>query len=145
MKNMFAGKTIFKFATKEKNTGLKRISFDEYSEYQTIYLAPKNNYTNLLEFISESTENKQIIDTKLKRNEYIVFKCQNNTNSTIFNYGKIYPRLSYWTQEDKTVKVKFTYYYNPTPDDRNLEFDPKHNLIRTVDRRGRDNSDNFEP
>ena len=129
MKNMFAGKTIFKFAVKDKNTGYRRTQFEEYSKYQTIYLTSINNYTNLLEFVSESTEDKQIIDTKLKKNEYIVFKCQNNTNSTMYNYGKIYPRLSCWTQEDQSVKVKFTYYYNPIPNDRNLEFDPKQNLI----------------
>jgi len=145
MKNMFAGKTIFKLYVNDENTGFKRMQFDEYSEYQTIYLAPTDNYTNLLEFISESTESKQIIDTKLKKNEYIIYKCLNSTNSTMYNYGKIYPKLSSWPQADKTVKVKFTYYCNPVPDDRNLEFDPKQNLIRTINWRGKDNSDNFEP
>lgn len=30
----------------------------------------------------------------------------------------------------KTMIVLFTYYLNPTPNDRNLEFDPKRNLLQ---------------
>ena len=33
-------------------------------------------------------------------------------------YGKIYGDF-----------MQFTYYLNPTPNDRNIEFDPKHNLF----------------
>jgi hypothetical protein len=36
-------------------------------------------------------------------------------------YGKIYGDF-----------LKLTYYFNPTPNDRNLEFDPKRNLFGKV-------------
>ena len=29
----------------------------------------------------------------------------------------------------KTSYIRFTYYLNPTPNDRNLEFDPTRNLM----------------
>jgi hypothetical protein len=29
-------------------------------------------------------------------------------------------------------KVLFTYYLNPTPNDRNMEFDPKQNLFKDL-------------
>jgi hypothetical protein len=127
-KDFFTGKSIFRLKVLDSNTGLSLAKFDDYSQFKTEYSAPIQNYTNLLEFVSESTEDKQIIDTKIKKNEYIIFKCQNSTNSTMFNYGKILPDLFYWI-ENGQPKVKFTYYYNPVPDDRNLEFNPKKNLI----------------
>jgi hypothetical protein len=37
------------------------------------------------------------------------------------NYGKIYGDF-----------MNFTYYLNPTPNDRNVEFDPKHNLFTNL-------------
>ena len=41
------------------------------------------------------------------------------------NYAKIHEEFSF----DPRGKVIFYYYYNPIPNDRNLEFDPKHNLF----------------
>lgn len=56
------------------------------------------------------------------------------------NYGKLAtdirfdPRESGWHVADKNkpksfAAVSFTYYFNPTPNDRNLEFDPSRNLF----------------
>ena len=41
-----------------------------------------------------------------------------NGNVVSARYGKIYGDF-----------MQFTYYYNPTPNDRNIEFDPKQNLL----------------
>jgi hypothetical protein len=41
------------------------------------------------------------------------------------NYAKIYDNIRF----DARGTVSFWYYYNPTPNDRNLEFDPKRNLF----------------
>ena len=43
-------------------------------------------------------------------------------------YGKISGRLSF----DYEKHISFTYYLNPTPNDRNLEFDPKQNLLKNL-------------
>jgi len=144
-KDIFTGESSFRIKVSDSNQGLKLMSFDDYSQFKTVYDAPVNAYTNQLEFQSKRTKTERLVDSKIKKNEYIVFKCQNSTNEKMYNYGKILPDLSYWPQEDQTVKVKFTYYYNPIPNDRNLEFNPEKNLIKTVDFRGKDNSDRFKP
>ncbi|HEY5747868.1 MAG TPA: hypothetical protein VIU12_17465, partial [Chryseolinea sp.] len=41
------------------------------------------------------------------------------------HYGKIERDIEFWGNE----KVRFIYYLNPTPNDRNMEFDPKRNLF----------------
>jgi hypothetical protein len=41
------------------------------------------------------------------------------------NYAKIYDEIRF----DARGLVSFWYYYNPTPNDRNLEFDPARNLF----------------
>jgi hypothetical protein len=41
-----------------------------------------------------------------------------NGNVKSAQYGKIYGDF-----------MQFRYYFNPTPNSRNIEFDPKHNLL----------------
>lgn len=47
-------------------------------------------------------------------------------------YGKIYDGVEYFPVESKTAKLRFTYYLNPTPNDRGMEFDPKRNLFTNL-------------
>jgi len=146
-KGMFTGEWVLKMKTENPEEGFRKKDFDTYSKFKTIYQAPEIGYTNMLEFISETTAKEVLINTKLKKNEYLIFKVQNSTNSAVYNYGKICQPFLYGPDDNdrKKFKLWLTYYYNPTPGDRNLEFDPKQNLITTVDRRGRDNSDRFDP
>jgi len=44
------------------------------------------------------------------------------------HYGKIRGGIAVYAREQKP-QVVFTYYYNPTPNDRNLEWDTKQNLF----------------
>ena len=45
-------------------------------------------------------------------------------------YGKIYGPIEYGESDTNPGgKVRFTYYLNPTPNDRNVEFDPERNLF----------------
>jgi hypothetical protein len=46
----------------------------------------------------------------------------NNGNVVSTHYGKIYGDF-----------MQFTYYLNPTPNDRNIEFDPKQNLVQGLE------------
>ncbi len=63
----------------------------------------------------------------------------------LFNYSKLKDGLGFvmgggrFLEEPYRKKhpveygaVEFTYYYNPKPDDRNLEFDPKRNLFKNL-------------
>lgn len=45
------------------------------------------------------------------------------------NYGKITGDIGIDPRDSKTCKILFTYYLNPTSLDRNMEWDPKRNLI----------------
>lgn len=45
-------------------------------------------------------------------------------------YGKIYGPIEYGESDSGSGgKIRFTYYLNPTPNDRNVEFDPEQNLF----------------
>lgn len=44
-------------------------------------------------------------------------------------YGKIDGEIRFSPIKSKTCSLMFTYYLNPTPNDRNMEFDPKKNLF----------------
>ena len=46
--------------------------------------------------------------------------------------GKIYDTIEYFPVESKTAKLRFTYYLNPAPNDRGLEFDPEQNLFTNL-------------
>jgi hypothetical protein len=47
-------------------------------------------------------------------------------------YGKIYGDFVLDPINSKTTWITFTYYLNPTFNDRNLEFDPKQNLFHNL-------------
>ena len=47
-------------------------------------------------------------------------------------YGKIKGPIQFDGRDSKTGHIAFTYYLNPTPNDRNLEFDPKRNLFKNL-------------
>ena len=44
-------------------------------------------------------------------------------------YGKITGDIGIDPRDSKTCMIMFTYYFNPTPHDRNLEWDTKKNLF----------------
>jgi hypothetical protein len=45
-------------------------------------------------------------------------------------YGKLAGPIDYHRMKGETLTVKFTYYLNPTPNDRNVEFDVRRNLLK---------------
>lgn len=48
------------------------------------------------------------------------------------HYGKIRGGIEIEPRESKTCTITFTYYFNPTPNDRNLEWDMKKNLFSNL-------------
>lgn len=55
---------------------------------------------------------------------------QGNIKSAL--YGKIYDDFAIDPINSKTIKIFFTYFLNPTPNSRNIEFDPKQNLFKNL-------------
>ena len=92
------------------------------SEFISDYLAPEEGYEN--DKLLHWNRVKGIDDTNLNRekaNYYLRLRTELDEDGSIksANYAKIYGEF-----------INFTYYFNPTPNDRNLEFDPKKNLFR---------------
>lgn len=140
----FTGTWVLRIKTTIPSTGLHIFEYNDSSDFKTMYFAPQDNYTNIIEFFVEETKTEVVKNTKLKENQYMVFKCQNTTNPPTYNYGKIYQPLRYGKfRNSGKYEIHFRYYYNPTLDDRNLEFDPQQNIINTVDKRG--NTIRFKP
>lgn len=107
------------------------------SAFKSEYLAPEDGYaTNLSSKVVANDRNgrtESVLydygdDYGLSRN-YLLFKSRikRDPDGKIIsaNYGKLYGKFEYWRES-----VKFLYYFNPTPNDRNLEFDGTNNLFR---------------
>jgi len=91
------------------------------SQYISAYEAPLDGYTNVI------TIYERIRGRKAESNDdghylyYFRIRTQTNDLGQVTNalYGKIYGQIN----------GNFTYYLNPTPNDRNIEFDPNRNLF----------------
>jgi len=84
---------------------------DKGSGLRSAHEAPADGYQR---------EVSQTETTNPNRNLYfrVRTKLDENGNVVSARYGKIYGDLA-----------QFTYYFNPTPNDLNIEFDPKQNLL----------------
>jgi hypothetical protein len=51
------------------------------------------------------------------------------------HYGKIAGGIEIYPRQTATCSIRFTFYYNPTPLDRNLEWDPSHDLFGQLNRK----------
>lgn len=122
-----AEKTGFvEFLTPERERGSVFIS--EYS-------APEDGYTNILSFKFDSDDMKEAMNQPKDQNYYFRVRCQLNPDGTIksCHYGKLYGPFTFWNIPIEQGGVAsfglHTSYFNPTPNDRNVEFDTKRNLL----------------
>ncbi|MEI9479116.1 MAG: hypothetical protein WCO26_21440 [Deltaproteobacteria bacterium] len=111
--------------------GIYRKCKDNSSLFCSDYEAKETTYcsSNVFELVRLETGITK--DTRVSADEYLVFRIRSlkNENSNFIegNYGKIYGPIKIANFEDRLIE--FTYYFNPTPNDRNLEFDGKNNLF----------------
>lgn len=105
---------------------------DGFSAFASDYEAPDNGYRGELSYVYERTDTKIIQEKRLAQDEVMVFRVRSKIdekgNVVEANYGKIYGEFDFAHGPKKLVI--FSYYLNPTPNDRNLEFDGKTNLFR---------------
>jgi hypothetical protein len=104
---------------------------DEYCPFMSEYEARQDaGYATRFQYLYERTDNQIVHDSKLDKQEIMVFRVRTETNpqGKIVNarYGKIYGPFEFAQGREKFVR--FAYYFNPTPNDPNLEFDGEHNL-----------------
>ena len=110
---------------------------DTFSTYHSDHEAnDTGEYVPSFTFVYERTDDKVTQDIKVDTGTYLVFRTRTVTDSNgkilEAHYGKIYGPLNFARGPEK--RVSFTYYFNPTPNDRNIEFDPKQNLSKPTDR-----------
>ncbi|MDO6762036.1 hypothetical protein [Agarivorans sp. 1_MG-2023] len=112
------------------------------SEYPFPYQAPLIGYTNKLILKKRRSSNTKTMTTYDSSTLGYAFRINTKLNSKgeiiSANYRKIAGNFlgsSYTgTTKRKNVGfVKFTYYYDPTPNDRSLEFDWRQNLFRDLE------------
>jgi len=91
------------------------------SELRSDYEAPAQGYQPAVTLVQTVIENKMTDDAKRDRNYYLRVRTKLDENGNIIsaNYGKIYGDF-----------MTIIYYFNPTPNDRNVEFDPSRNLLK---------------
>ena len=106
------------------------------SEFVSVYEAPEYGYTPSFETSMEKPPYYEPPNPNdLTGGEYLIFKSriQRDSKGKIVsaNYGKIYGPLEHlFSRKDNLGALKFHYYFNPTPNDRNLEFDTSKNLYK---------------
>jgi hypothetical protein len=107
---------------------------DAYSAFESPLEAATDGYSTAHSFVYERTDSKIIQNVQLTSEECLVFRCRTETDEkgalTKANYGKFYGPFKFAYGRNR--KVVFTYYFNPTPNDRNLEFDGKNNLLTNL-------------
>jgi hypothetical protein len=95
-----------------------------YGQLRLPHLAPETGYAPSLRYEAKTYEHRP----DPKRVGYFSrtrVKLDADGDIIAANYAKIYDEIRF----DARGTVSFWYYYNPTPNDRNLEFDPKKNLF----------------
>ena len=99
------------------------IEREQKSQFRSAYQAPEKGYLRSLTHEWVRKPNKPDVNTRKRtRNYYIRVRTKLDEKGNVISahYGKIYGDF-----------MNFTHYLNPTPNDRNVEFDPKKNLIDT--------------
>lgn len=105
--------------------GVVRHQKDSFSELWSLYEAPLNGYQKEIRCERERIPEKIIKDMTVSKDEGLVFRSWRETRQKKggdFHYGKAH--LFEYGQDYKKSGfgfVKFEYYFNPTPNDRNIE------------------------
>jgi hypothetical protein len=111
------------------------VSLDQGSELRLSANAPLDGYVSKVsKSLSHTHENGWQNDENKEQNYYFrvrtITDSQGNIRSAL--YGKIYGDFTLDPINSNTTWILFVYYLNPTPNDRNVEFDPKQNLIKNL-------------
>jgi hypothetical protein len=105
------------------------------SRLRSAHGAPDKDYTSSLSLLQGNSPERGEYGMKNDRKNYWVrvrtVVDERGQVVTAF-YGKIYDGIEWFPVESKTARLRFTYYVNPTPNDRGMEFDPKQNLFTNL-------------
>ena len=93
--------------------------------------APKDGYSS--NWIQKSFIREQSSSSSQNKDYFFRVRTKKNNDGKIVRalYGKIQNSLDAEVRIGGT-RLQITYYLNPTPNDRNMEFDPKQNLMKNT-------------
>lgn len=111
--------------------GFCRAEKDMSSDLRSPYEAPSDGYRTQIVLSLDRTRYKILKKEQFGDSEYLAFRVRtvldDNGNIVSARYGKIYGPIEFGV--GKEHHIRFSYYLNPTANDRNLEFDPSRNLL----------------
>lgn len=102
--------------------------------FRSDYKAPETGYQNCISYDFDSGDMKAAMNQPNNGNYYFRCRVDQDTNGNIksCHFGKIYGPFTLWgVPKSRGGVASFGFgatYFNPTPNDRNIEFDPKRNL-----------------
>lgn len=108
-----------------KHDGIQQFQQHQYSALKSPYHAPENGY--LSEWIQTATrkgkDSKLVQNIDFRRGHWLRVRTKTDDQGNIIsaNYVKIYGDFP-----------DIRYYFNPSPNDRNLEFDPRRGLFTNL-------------
>lgn len=120
-----------------KNDGVAVARIDEKwwdSKYKSAYQAPKNGYMNVFEVSLSRSKSGGIQNKNIDEPLYLRIRTVTNKNGKIVSaiYCKVFPGISVMGALSDTPGFEMTYYCDPTPNDRNVEFDLNKNLFKSL-------------
>jgi hypothetical protein len=100
------------------------------SAFRLPRFAPEDGYATNWSKSTFHHENEMSRDTREDQNYFFRVRTRKDASGKIVSalYGKIHGEIAYtWSR-----LIKFKYYLNPTPNDRNMEFNPKQHLFTNL-------------
>jgi hypothetical protein len=130
----FDGSVTMSFGAEKDGVLRKETGTVDTSAYSWRYQAPDEEYIPSWRISVGYVPGRGYFETNESAAAYLRVRTATNEQGRIIsaNYGKIPHPIKVDMRESKTAWLKFTYYLNPTPNDRNLEFDPKQNLFKDL-------------
>jgi hypothetical protein len=116
---------------------------DGWSTLNSSHEAPDSGYLTNLMLRTDRTDTKILENIEINEDDYLIIRSRVEKNSSgeivSSKYGKFYGRIDYgsYDKNPDIGAVNILYYFNPTPNDRNLEFDGKNNLLKEQSSRER--------
>lgn len=112
--------------------GLRIYPLDKSSKLMSLYEAPADGYEDSLLLERERTRASASLSVEFGSDKYLIFRTRTVTddegNIISANYGKIYGPIRYGLINQE-YRLRFDYYFNPTPNDQNIVFDRNQNLM----------------
>ena len=102
------------------------------SYFKLVRVAPVSGYNVTNVVVSESSTNYFEPDDKMSY--FLRIRARTNEEGRIVSamYGKIPKYIAFDVRRHKAGIIGFPYLINPTPNDRNMEFDPSRNLFKNL-------------